>query len=223
MAIRAAFYCYGHFYDVYIANQKIAECRSVLEIVRKSSNISIDNVSNLKPNAIAIMMNPGKSSPLKNTPERIDLDSFEINFNTKPLVAAYPDDTQLRIMKLMNNQSWSHVRVINLSDIRERNSNRLGQLIKSFELITRTKVHSIFSNERHRERDDALSNDMVPILLAWGVRNFLEELATQCLGIVKSRETFGVPSIDSEIYFQHPLTRRVSWYSEMLELLRNCE
>ncbi|MGE7635586.1 DUF1643 domain-containing protein [Bacillus paramycoides] len=223
MAIRDAFHCYGHFYDLFLDNERIAECRSVLEIVKKSSNISIGSVSNLRPNAIAIMMNPGKSYPLKNTPERIDLESFEINFNSKPLVAAYPDETQPRIMRVMNYKNWDHVRIINLSDIRERNSNRLSQLIGSFELITRTKVHSIFCNERQNERDDALSEDIVPILLAWGVKDFLEEPATQCLDIVSSRETFGVPSIESEIYFQHPLTRRVSWYSKMIALLNDCE
>lgn len=223
MAIRDAFYCYGHFYDLFLDNKRIAECRSVLEIVRKSSNISNDTVSSLRPNAIAIMMNPGKSYPIRNTPERIDLVSFDINFNSKPLVEAFPDDTQPRIMKLMNYKNWDHVRVINLSDLRERNSNRLGQLIESFELITRTKVHSIFCNERQNERDNALSEDIVPILLAWGAKDFLEDPARQCLGIVSSRETFGVPSIESEIYFQHPLTRRVSWYSKMIELLRNCE
>lgn len=222
MAIRDAFNCYGHFYDLFLANQKIAECRSVLEIVRKSSNISIESVSNLRPNAIAIMMNPGKSYPLRNTAERIDLESFDIKFNSKPLVAAYPDDTQPRIMKLMNYKNWNHVRVINLSDIRELNSYRLRKLVKNFELVTSTKVHSIFSNERQDERDEALSEDMVPILLAWGVKDFLEGPAIQCLGIVSSRETFGVPSIESDNFFQHPLTRRVSWYEEMIVLLRNC-
>ncbi|MGE7604679.1 DUF1643 domain-containing protein [Peribacillus sp. NPDC097675] len=223
LAFRDAFHCYGHFYDLFLANQKIVKCRSVLEIVRKSSNISIDSVTNLRPNAIAIMMNPGKSYPLRNTPERINLESFDINFNLKPLVATYPDYTQARIMKLMNYKNWNHVRIINLSDIREPNSNRLGQLIKNFELVTRTKVHSIFCNERKSERDDALSEDIVPILLAWGGKDFLEEPASQCLCIVSTREIFGVPSIESEIHFQHPLTRRVSWYSKMIELLRNCE
>ena len=223
MAIRDDFNCYGHFYDLFRDNQKIVGCRSVLEIVRKSTNISIDNVSDLRPNAIAIMMNPGKSYPISDTPERIDLELFDINFKSKSLVTAYPDDTQLRIMKLMNYKGWYHVRVINLSDIRESNSNRLRQLIENFELITGTKVHSIFSNERQNERDESLSENVVPILLAWGVKNFLEEPATRCFNIISSRVTFGVPSVKSDNLFQHPLTRRVSWYEKMIELLIRCE
>lgn len=223
LAIRDAFNCYGHFYNLFLGNQKIVECRSVLEIVRKNSHISINKVANLRPNAIVIMMNPGKSYPLKSTPERIDLESLDINFTSKPLVTAYPDNTQTRIMKLMNYKNWNHVRVINLSDIREYRSRSLGELIKSFELITRTKVHSIFSNERQSERDDALSEDIVPILFAWGAKEFLKKYAAQSLCIVSSRETYGVPSIKSELYFHHPLTTRLSWYSNMIELLKNCE
>lgn len=221
MGIRNAFNCYGHFYDLFIKDKKIAECRSVLEIVKKSSNISSVNQS--IPNAVVIMMNPGRSYPIGGTRERIDLENFEISFSSRPLTLTFPDNTQIRIMKLMEHKNWNHVRVINLSDLRERDSKKLKQKIQRFELTTNSKIHSIFSDERQSERERALSNNTVPILLAWGVKDFLEETATHCLFIVRLRKRFGVPSKDSDTLFHHPLTRRVSWYTHMVKLLENCK
>lgn len=221
MGIGNAFDCYGHFYDLFFEDKKIAACRSVLEIIKKSSNIS--DVDQSIPNAVVIMMNPGMSYPKVGTAERIDLENFETSFNSKTLTLAFPDITQIRIMKLMKHKNWNHVRVINLSDLREVDSKKLKRKIQRFELITSKRIHSIFSDERQSERERALSKNTVPILLAWGVKDFLEEIAAQCLFIVSSRKRFGVPSKESKALFHHPLTRRVSWYTHMVNLLENCK
>ncbi|WP_226582570.1 DUF1643 domain-containing protein [Halobacillus litoralis] len=219
MPIKDGFYCYGHFYDMYKEDSKIAKCRSVLEIIRKNSSLSANELSLAQPNAIAIMMNPGKSYPENSQPERINIEEFNIDFLSKSLVLTNPDDTQTRIMKIMNNKRWNHVRVLNLSDIREEDSKKLGGLIRDFELRTQSNLHSIFSNSRYDEMIHALSNNRIPILLAWGTEECIENHAEFCLSLVNSRRTFGVPSSQSEYYFHHPLTRRISWYSRMIDLL----
>jgi hypothetical protein len=223
MAIKDQFHCYGHFYNIFQAGQKVAECRSVLEIVRKTANITIRNASHLIPDAVVIMMNPGTSYSLDTVPERMDLETFEIDFENKRLVTAHPDATQPRIMKLMNFKNWKHVRILNLTDIREGDSNRLGALMEAVEQITNTSVHSIFSDRRWRERKSALTEDNVPILLAWGSVECISEYAEKCLVEVCSRKILGVPSTQSELYFQHPLTRRISWYNNMIELLEGAQ
>jgi hypothetical protein len=66
------------FYDLYKEASKIAKCRSVLEITRKNASLSMNELSLAQPNAIAIMMNPGKSYPENSQPERINFEEFNI-------------------------------------------------------------------------------------------------------------------------------------------------
>ncbi|EJS68630.1 DUF1643 domain-containing protein [Bacillus cereus] len=219
--IKSEFDCYGHFYDLYLENRKIAECRSVLEIVRKKSELAKKNIITTAPDAIVIMMNPGTSMPIKNVSEVIEIINIE-NFFIEPSaerwVATEPDNTQSRIMNVMNFKGWNHVRVLNLSDIREENSNNLGGRIRDFEQETLSMIHSIFSPQRVDERANLLSNGDVPIILAWGTKSFMKKYAKRCLTTLKSREYFGVASPQSELYYYHPLIRK-AWISEIKKLL----
>ena len=222
MPIKDAFNCFGHFYDIYQANQKISECRSVLEIIRKNSSLSEKDISRCKPDAIAVMMNPGNSSPMDSIPERIDIEKLNINFQLKKLGLAIPDGTQIRLMKIMNIKKWNHIRVINLTDIREKNNGFLEKLINDFKLKTKSDMHSIFSDTRSTELKNALTDEDVPIIKAWGTNDCIEDFAHKCLSSIELRNSFGVPSSQFEYLYQHPLTRRISWHSEMIEQLSKC-
>jgi hypothetical protein len=63
--LKNEFGVFGHFYSVQVAPKRIVECRSVLEIVEEAQvpeQMSV--LSNRKPDAVFIMMNPGSSRPL---------------------------------------------------------------------------------------------------------------------------------------------------------------
>ncbi|MDA2439137.1 DUF1643 domain-containing protein [Bacillus cereus] len=219
--IKSAFDCYGHFYNLYLENRKVAECRSVLEIVRKKGNLSISNIIINPPDAIVIMMNPGSSKPIKNTAESIeviDVENFCVEHSVESLVATKPDNTQSQIMNVMNFKGWNHVRVLNLSDIREKDSDKLGGRIRRFEKETLSIVHSIFSSQRAHERSSLLAVDNVPIIVAWGTKSFMKKYAQRCLTILKSREYYGVVSTQSKLYYYHPLTSKIPWVSQIKEL-----
>ena len=58
--------CYGHFYEINFNSITSMSCRSVLEIVDKSSiPEDIGNLSIKIPDVIFVMMNPGSSYPLR--------------------------------------------------------------------------------------------------------------------------------------------------------------
>jgi hypothetical protein len=105
----------GHFYNIVVGAQRV-RCRSALEIVREElMPVRIDAA----PDAIVVMMNPGSSQPTDSVPEEVELTRFLL---TLKLVATKPDTTQYQIMRLMHYCGWDHVRVLNLSDLREASS-----------------------------------------------------------------------------------------------------
>lgn len=213
MAIKDKFNCYGYFYNINKDRKIRGECRSILEIIRKGSDFSI------KLDAIAIMMNPGASIPLEGRPVNID-EVTGLQFTENDLVLTNPDNTQSRIMGIMNTKNWNRIRVINLSDLREKDHTQLETKISCFEDVL-GDIHSIFSDERKGELSKFLLREDVPLILAWGCKSHLENLADKCLNIIKEKTIIGVVSAQSEKLFQHPLTRvkGSSWKKEILKQL----
>lgn len=213
MAIKDKFNCFGYFYNINKDEKNVGECRSILEIVRKDSNIDV------KLDAIAIMMNPGNSKPL--TGNSVDIDSVaKLQFTQNNLVLTDPDNTQSRIMGIMNSKNWNRVRVINLSDLREKDHTKLKEKIAGFEDVL-GNIHSIFSDDRKSELEKYLVIEDVPLILAWGCKSHLEELAEKCLHNIEDKIIIGVASAQSEKLFQHPLARvkGSSWKKEILKQL----
>jgi hypothetical protein len=63
--LKSKFGVFGHFYSVQVAPKKVAECRSVLEIVEAThAPQKTVALSSRKPDAVFVMMNPGSSRPL---------------------------------------------------------------------------------------------------------------------------------------------------------------
>lgn len=176
-ALDLKYKCYGYCYRVYWNNNKLDECRSSFEIISKSllQNAELQELSPQfltsfhKPDALIIMMNPGSSKPqyLNNGQDKVCVENFMIDlFNTKRVLAR-PDDTQYRVMKVMEEMNWYYVRVINLSDIRELHNSKLLSRIKSFETKSLSCVHSIFSPNRRSELTDAMKiKEDAPTILA---------------------------------------------------------
>jgi hypothetical protein len=122
---------FGHFYSVEVAPKKVVECRSVLEIVEQAETPDETSVlSNRKPDAVFIMMNPGSSRPLVVVDNCIHAEAIhELPIS---LVPAKPDTTQYQVMRVMHYCEWRHVRVLNLSDLR---CSKSGEFFKQFKRI----------------------------------------------------------------------------------------
>ena len=174
---RATMRIHGHFYRFDDCQEQYSG-RSTLEIVR-TPFLSVDEFLCSVPDIVVIMMNPGSSEPRdpQLNPELV-ADPALVHHNPL-LVDTIPDETQCSILQLMEHKSLSHVRVLNLSDIREANS---AELLKK---LTRENPnigrHSIFSETRCHELQLRLRATLCLAVLAWGKDTRLRFLAEACV------------------------------------------
>lgn len=140
------------------------------------------------------------------------------------MVAAKPDTTQYQIMRVMKYQDWKHVRVLNLSDIREPKCTTFFKRVKDFE-NNYGRIHSIFSNEREKERNRAfhLKEKDSPILVAWGCNKSLLDLANRAMTYIVPEKVIGLSYSMTNLY-RHPLPSlhksKIEWL-ETINLLLN--
>ena len=159
--LKKTFRCYGHFYRLNIEGCDPIFCRSMLEITslpREAVGAGTDpddlfctnqishtslSVRNL-PDAVVIMMNPGSSRPIEegdtNSPLEMPLSD---GFN-KPLVLTQPDNTQYQLMRIMVSKGWNHIRILNISDIRDPKSPSFIARTKALDGIPNGDTHSLF-------------------------------------------------------------------------------
>jgi len=116
---------------------------------RKYLDIQKKNSSRKTPDVIAVLMNPGGSTPVNG----ID--------NSNEASEAIPDRTQSQIMKVMLNAGFEYARVLNLSDAREPKSNEFYK--KMIELDSLGIAHSIF-DDRRKEDFNSLWVSGVPVI-----------------------------------------------------------
>lgn len=208
--LKKDFEVFGWFYNI---NPKLnkPEFRSVLEIHRKQNYKGPIYLNDKSPvDLIAIMMNPGGSKPrnekdvyyLNTTKELIEF------YKTKPLVSTIPDTTQYQLMRLMKHyDSINRIRVINLTDICQTDSNKVNCDIS----------YSIFNIKREKELKILLQKDS-PILLAYGANYKLIDQIKLVNNTIKNRLCFGVNG-SNKFYFDHPLRRHYDnkkWVNEII-------
>jgi hypothetical protein len=165
--LKKKFDVFGHFYSININSENSIDCRSVLEIINKDNNVgNHDSISSMLPDAILVMMNPGSSKPLnKNT----NIISYENSRNLNiSLVPTKPDTTQYQIMRVMHYCKWGHVRVLNISDMRDPKSGKFIEKYKQIENDTGFQEHSIFTNAREKELQIKLKRKNLPLLFLRG-------------------------------------------------------
>ncbi|TDL92061.1 hypothetical protein E2R55_03070 [Vibrio vulnificus] len=223
---------FGSFYNVILKDGTIISCRSDLHIVDKEY-LKTSGV-NGKPQLLVIMMNPGNSSPLDmnyKIPvyERIKAPDL---IRRTPFVPASDDDTQNQLMRIMWNTDINHVRIINISDIRNTDSNDFGSKLLGIHSID--KIHSIFCEERKQEHEqlfNGLGNNAV-ILKAWG-----KAIVDSCPSFKDILENYCLPSLPTGIkqiglqgktylHYSHPLPKsnfnsQKQWVKEASSLLLN--
>lgn len=217
--LKKQFSVLGHFYNVVVGGKRVF-CRSSLEIVRDASPSRVDAA----PDALVVMMNPGSSQPLATVPEEVDHTALALT--RKKLVATKPDTTQYQLMRLMHYCGWNHVRVLNLSDLREASSASFVKQYRSLEKEHEYSKHSIFCRSRERELSESLRRSPgAPIISAWGTNQNLDPLIQRCTGALNAHGRFvGLRHADGFDRFLHPLPRmqaaKQAWLDDMVELVR---
>jgi hypothetical protein len=221
--LKSRYHVLGHFYSVEFSPKNIVECRSVLEIVDKELVFKKSaTISDRKPDAAFVMMNPGSSRPLVAVNNHVHVDA--IHDLTVSLVPTKPDTTQYQVMRLMHYCKWRHVRVLNLSDLRCSKSNAFFKQYKALE-VDGFDSHSIFSKRREQELNSKLTtHKAAPVIRAWGLSSELDLLIDRCTAKLVSRKTIkGLLKEGSGNKYLHPLPslqiQKLLWVDRMVEQL----
>ena len=210
----SCFIYYGHFYRLTIGDD-VYHCRSTLEIIRSCNQEISEEVAQdpgmlliCQPDAVFVMLNPGSSHPRNVQEPSNSISPYQIDNNAKSnLVLAYPDPTQKAIETVMSRKQFNHVRVLNLFDIRERNSARLVSKIRTSLNCRRLpnqpeiKPYSIFSRERRSEFRIRLNARNRIVIAAWGITK-ARPFFRKCFQILKCNDP------DLRIHGQRPVGRR---------------
>lgn len=216
---------FGSFYNLKSNGSEIAKCRNILEIYRKEYISGISESVPLffgKPDSIFVMMNPGSSEPRKIGFEEpfFNLSGAEKKIAQNCLVKAKPDVTQYQVMRVMSEMGWDHVRVINLSDIREPKSLKFFKNVKDFE-DQYGDIHTIFSDLRKWEIERAflMKRGDSPVVLGWGMAKELKFLAEKAMKFIKDFNFTGIESDSNVHLYAHPSpniqTAKIKWLKDI--------
>lgn len=206
--LKKVFEVFGHFYSVNLISGEKIDCRSVLEIVAKHEKPSdIQGLLEASPDAIFIMMNPGSSRPLVEVNNLIS--EYSINQLVVSLVPTKPDTTQYQVMRVMHYCGWKHVRVLNISDMRDPESGSFVGRYSHMEKETGFSAHSLFSDCRSVEFRHRINRKPdAPVVCAWGVSPDLDPLIERCLTMVAGTVGLtGLKKPSTENKYFHPLQK----------------
>lgn len=229
--LKKIFRCYGHFYRLHVEGAEPQLCRSVLEITslpREAVGAGTDpnelfsncGVTRNLPNAVVIMMNPGSSRPIEdgNTDSLLTM-PLPAGFQ-KPLVLTQPDNTQYQIMRIMVSRKWNHVRVLNISDLRDPKSPSFIARTQKLAALPGGATHSLFCEVRTAERGMMLRRKPgAPFILGWGQDAGLIPLAQQCLRRIEGEKIITVPAGNNPVLTAHPSPMLQSKKEEWLDAI----
>ncbi|MEH6467946.1 MAG: hypothetical protein V7722_09970 [Porticoccus sp.] len=223
--LRKSFSVFGHFYSIGLESGDRIDCRSVLEVVSKGMVGSEPGcLTRQLPDAIFIMMNPGSSESVDATDATIageDISGLNIF-----LVPAKPDPTQYQVMRLMHYCGWNHVRVLNISDMKDPISGKFMKRFSDLEKRTGYTGHSLFDDVRADELIDKLKRrSEAPVVCAWGVSKDLDPLIARCLGKISHLPLLtGLLKAHSNNKYFHPLpilqADKETWVNDMVDMLK---
>lgn len=180
----------GLFYE-----ESAHKCRKYLDIKRIGSSKS-------EPELMVVMMNPGSSYPLNH-----------IDNNSLP-TEARPDNTQRQITKVMDSGNIDYARVLNLSDLRKSDSNKLYKFIKSEK--SKLVDHSIFAPARKADLEQLFVKN-VPVIFGWGVNSVIMPLAKQAVESLSIETPLGISKDKSKYSYYHPLPKTYKKQIEWVE------
>ena len=226
--LKKRFTCYGHFYEWVLMDGQRVKCRSVLEIVDSAiMQEHLSDISLLKPDVVVVMMNPGSSHPkdIYHIDQEVEYPQNLADFR-KELVLTQPDNTQYQIMRIAVEMGWHHIRVLNLSDLRDPKSGSFLQRVESLSEIIGGHMHSIFCNERAAECKHALARASGgPIMLGWGQDTGLLPMVEVCMQKIAAEDFCTVSSDVHPLLNAHPSPmlqkKKEEWLDRMLAELKN--
>jgi len=213
---------YGHFYSIEFPFGNRVDCRSVLEIINKTScPEDINSLSEYKPDCIFIMMNPGSSSPM------INVENIVLSSKIKKLKVSYvptkPDTTQYQVMRIMEIKKWDHIRVLNLSDLRDPKSGSFYSRFNEVESFVNGHIHTLFSKARIKELETKMNRKKdAPVVCAWGVSDDLDLLISRCMEQIEcANKIVGLCKEGNKYYHPLPTLQRdkQEWLYKMSKLL----
>ena len=224
--LKKEFDVFGHFYSIKVNSEYAIDCRSVLEIINKDNNIkNFKSLSSMLPDAIFIMMNPGSSKPLN---ENNKIISYKNTAHLEvSLIPTKPDTTQYQLMRVMHFFKINHVRVLNLSDMRDPKSGRFVERYRQIENKTGFIEHSIFSDIRGNELQNKLQRKKAAsVICAWGVSPDLDPLIERCINkISNTTEITGLLKKGTKNKYFHPLPTlqkdKEKWVNNMIEQIKS--
>ena len=218
--------CYsvmGHFYDISLDGAVHLNCRSSLEILSLVNADDFRDVCRGLPDAVFIMMNPGSSRPLDKLPSSIrDIRAIS---DRKTFVKTRPDTTQYQVMRVMARLGWQHVRVLNLSDLREPKSSVFSSRFQSIEASHGYTAHSLFSPIRTPELTRELHRKVdAPLICAWGVSPKLNSLICVAAPVLRDAGICrGLLKVGTSDRYFHPLptlqTDKEIWVNKLCKEL----
>ncbi|MCC7300572.1 MAG: DUF1643 domain-containing protein [Verrucomicrobia bacterium] len=216
--LKKTFRCYGHFYRLHVEGIDPQLCRSVLEITSLPRE-EICAGTHLA-DAVVIMMNPGSSRPIEDGDTNSLLSMPLADGFLKPLVLTQPDNTQYQIMRIMVSKHWNHVRVLNISDLRDPKSPSFIAKTKVLAALPGGGSHSLFSDARKNEREMMLRRKpSSPFILGWGQDAGLIPLAKQCLSRIAGEKVITVPAGNDPVLTAHPSPMLQSKKEEWLKTI----
>ncbi len=213
----------GHFYDISLNNKVRLKCRSSLEILSREIAGNFSGVSRGLPDAVFIMMNPGSSRTVETSPSSIR--NVGAISDCKTFVQTRPDTTQYQVMRVMTRLGWQHVRVLNLSDLREPKSSVFATTFRSIELNYGYTAHSLFSPIRTQELTVELRRKVdAPLICAWGVSPKLNSLICVAAPVLRDAGICrGLLKVGTSDRYFHPLptlqTDKEIWVNKLCKEL----
>ena len=224
--LKKRFTCYGHFYELALMNGETEKCRSVLEIVDTAVPQNDPSaISEVKPDVVVIMMNPGSSRPkVEGHVDEVLEYPASGNPMKKKLVLTQPDNTQYQVMRVAVSRDWKHIRVLNLSDLRDPKSGSFLQKAAALSGLIGGHVHSLFCEERAEECARSLERKTkTPILLGWGQDTGLLPMVELCLEKISGQPICTVPSDLHPLLNAHPSPmlqkKKLQWLETILHNL----
>ena len=224
--LKKNFDVFGHFYSIDLGAGERIHCRSVLEIVTEKDTPSPrELLLDRAADAVFIMMNPGSSLPLEAVNNFIS--KKEAGNLSATLVSTKPDTTQYQVMRVMHYCGWSHVRVLNLSDLRNPKGGEFVTQYRDIEERTGFTAHTLFCAERKRELQRHLKRKpQSPVVCAWGVSPGLDPLIGRCLESVSgTKGLIGLLKPETGNKYFHPLptlqTSKMRWVENMVALINS--
>ena len=210
----------GEFYRLTRQDKEAIVCRRRVEISLKSAT-----GQKVQPDAVAVLMNPG-SIRFADPTEEASLpqigNAAQLPLRDTHLKALKPDNTQYQLMRLMRQMGWARLRLINLSDLCDANSDSFARLYRELNDNSDTDAipHSLLHPSREKELKRLLKADQ--LILAWGSNPVQQADAEAFLKLVKRRKPAGLALEYPWYRFASPYRKdqKMSWLQEMVHLLK---